>query len=340
MLLNHTLRLRRAPAFTLVELLVVIAIIAVLIGLLLPAVQKVREAAARMKCQSNIKQLAIACHAYHDVNGTLPAGGTVLGNVYTGDKGSWLFYIAPYFEQDAAYQTVINLASPNRLSDPDTSSVNGVIRTTQPKILICPSDGYSPRFFTGGVGYSNYAASIGPQQGRPYPGCLDPWTSQYSNRPNDLGYAASGDIYGGALTKNIRGMFGSRWGAKIKFNDVTDGLSNTILLGETISGEHRYMRQLTGWAAGGGDLSQICLTIIPINTRTPDGPINPCNGPYGDAVMGNWAYSVGFKSLHSGGANFVMGDGSVKFITENINMDTYQVLGCRNDGHVIDASQY
>jgi prepilin-type processing-associated H-X9-DG protein len=217
--------------------------------------------------------------------------------------------------------------------------MTGVIRKTQPKNLICPSDGYSPRFFTGVASYSNYAGSIGPQQGRSYTGCADPWTPLYSNRP-DLGYKASGDIYGGANPINVRGMFGSRWGATIRFADVADGLSNTILAGETISGEHRYMREFNGWAGGGGDLSQICPTIIPINTRTPDGPINPCNGPNGDAVEGNWGYSIGFKSLHNGGANFIFADGSVHFLNQNINMDTYQLLGCRNDGHVIDGTQY
>ncbi|MCE9561063.1 MAG: DUF1559 domain-containing protein [Planctomycetes bacterium] len=325
---------RRTTGFTLIELLVVIAIIAVLIGLLLPAVQKVREAAARAKCTNNLKQLGIACHAYHDVNGsTLPAGGLILGSPYTGDKGSWLFYLAPYFEQGAAFATV------GSLDVPDVSSMSGAIRTTQPKNLLCPSDGYSPPFFTGGVGYSNYAGSVGPQQGRSYTGCADPWTPLYSNRP-DLGYTASGDIYGGTQPKNVRGMFGSRYGVKIKFSDVTDGLSNTILAGETISGEHRYMRQATGWAGGGGDLSQLAITIIPINTRTPDGPINPCNGPSGDAVMGNWSYSIGFKSLHTNGANFVFGDGAVRFLNQNINMDTYQLLGCKSDGHVIDGTQY
>src|SRR5881392_2713123 len=107
--------LRRRDGFTLIELLVVIAIIGVLVGLLLPAVQKVREAANRMKCQSNLKQLALACHSYHDSTGQFPPGGLINPNWngtngtwnaaggWTWDKGSWLVYTLPYMEQDNLY---------------------------------------------------------------------------------------------------------------------------------------------------------------------------------------------------------------------------------------------
>src|SRR5438067_11611914 len=102
-----TMRWCKEKAFTLIELLVVIAIIAVLIGLLLPAVQKVREAANRLKCQNNLKQLALACHSYHDANNYFPRGGTdyIANNNWDGDveKGSWHVYILPYMEQGAAY---------------------------------------------------------------------------------------------------------------------------------------------------------------------------------------------------------------------------------------------
>ncbi len=98
---------KRQPGFTLIELLVVIAIIGILIALLLPAVQKVREAAARIRCQNNLKQLGLACQAYHDANGSFPPGN----KSNKGDQGSWLFLTLPYMEQDNLYKQVIAVVS-------------------------------------------------------------------------------------------------------------------------------------------------------------------------------------------------------------------------------------
>src|SRR5713226_10041555 len=134
-------------AFTLIELLVVIAIIAVLVGLLLPAVQKVREAANRMKCSNNLKQFGLACHSYHDVTGYLPPGGTSLpqDSWWTGAKGTWIVYTLPYMEQENLFHMIPEFATPNYDSISGTGGSPGLVSVSGGKVpklpyLRCPSD--------------------------------------------------------------------------------------------------------------------------------------------------------------------------------------------------------
>src|SRR5439155_14705689 len=149
--------------FTLIELLVVIAIIAVLIGLLLPAIQKVREAANRMKCANNLKQFGLAMHNYNDVNGSFPRGGRHLPEGSWNDKGSWIVYSLPYMEQTNIWNA---LGDPKiQLNTPKVDSINiavamKILPVSLP-FLRCPSDSFQP---TNPL-YSNYIASNGPQCG-------------------------------------------------------------------------------------------------------------------------------------------------------------------------------
>jgi prepilin-type N-terminal cleavage/methylation domain-containing protein/prepilin-type processing-associated H-X9-DG protein len=309
---------------TLVELLVVIAIVGVLVGLLLPAVQKVRETASRLKCTNNLKQFGLACHNYHATYGLFPPGGLALPNGanedWSANKGTWIVYALPYVEQDNLFQKIPNLGVPH-FDSIGAAERAGVLPATFP-LLRCPSDGFQPR-----GPYSNYVGSMGPQ-------CLDnkcgytPF-AKYCNEPA-WGYVTSSDDAHSPLPKDVRGVFG-RGGAPISLSAVTDGASNTLFLGETLPSEISHMRDTTWYTLYG---TQVLSTIIPINYPISETDLSWCGqasaGPAHSYTNNN--VSWGFKSRHTGGANFAFVDTSVRFISQDIDHKLYQLLGCRNDG--------
>jgi prepilin-type N-terminal cleavage/methylation domain-containing protein/prepilin-type processing-associated H-X9-DG protein len=337
-------------AFTLIELLVVIAIIAVLVGLLLPAVQKVREAANRMKCSNNLKQYGLACHTYHDSFGYFPAGGKTLPDwAWTdGNKGSWQVFILPYMEQgniDAQIpQRNVDWYDSISGTDNGTPNANGANEGTFPCLLTnvslpvpklpygrCPSDGYEPE-----RSYTNYVGSLGPQCLVSPPWCPYSPFEQYCHPDisglGNWGYSDPHEWYphGNTLdSATLQGMF-NRIGAKINLASVVDGTSNTILIGESLPAEHDHLIGGGGnayWAHFNGGNAH-CSTIVPINYDSSDQV--SCDQDPAHSYQ-NWNVSWGFKSKHSGGANFVFVDGSVHFLSQNIDHKTYQLLGCRKD---------
>jgi prepilin-type N-terminal cleavage/methylation domain-containing protein/prepilin-type processing-associated H-X9-DG protein len=303
-------------AFTLIELLVVIAIIAILIGLLLPAVQKVREAAARMSCTNNLKQIGLALHNYHDVNGGLPSSFNVPGL----PRVSMLTRLLPYFEQDNLYKQY-NFAL--NWYDPPNLPVTG----TPIKILLCPSspnperlDGRPDAPWAPIVAVTDYGAttSVSPL----------------------LVAAGLADQYGpGMIPKDA---------PKPRFADVTDGLSNTIAVTESAGRPQLWRRGQPvggppspkvnggGWSRAANDFS---IEGSSSDGSSYPGPcaINCTNGfdyqAYPDPYYGRDG-SGEVYSFHTGGANALYGDGSVHFLQQSISIRTFAALVTRGGGEV------
>jgi len=317
----------RRHAFTLIELLVVIAIIGVLLGLLLAAVQQVRETANRMQCQHHLRQCTIALHSYHNDRGTFPKGGDNgwdSPGIYFQDRGSWIARVLPYLERSELYARLPNL---DDTYDPiGVAASQGIL----PQFLAnarCPSDDFAVD-----QPYCNYVGSTGPQ-------CWVGWCGYnpflvYCDKP-EWGYVTSPHAGDAFTPGQLRGMF-SRFGkVTVRIAMVPDGTSNTILLGETLVEEMHHIR-FAGtdnkgyWAAANGGASH-GTTTIPINYRSDS--VDYCSPA--ETSLFNWNVASGYKSRHRGGANFAMVDGSVRFISDQIDHRTYQLLGCRNDGKAV-----
>ncbi len=308
----------RRRGFTLIELLVVIAIIAVLIALLLPAVQQAREAARRSQCKNNLKQLGIALHNYHDVAQQFPPGGFFAGT-WTFNRGNFLVMLLPYMDQAPLYNS-INFSFATQL-DAQTTSTGALLCQTTLASLLCPSDDVSG-LLSGGQNTSpspravtNYAHSIGAQV---FAVCSTGWNTVNSN-----GSAGHGDSLDPSV---ISGVFAHYpWAAKIR--DITDGTTNTILVGETrpkcsTHQQNGWMHQNSLWVGTTGG----------INTVTCAGETG-----YGGSchTETEWGAAQAFKSRHVGGAHVTLCDGSVRFLSQNIDYATLQKLGDRRDGQVI-----
>lgn len=325
---------RRKTGFTLIELLVVIAIIAVLIALLLPAVQQAREAARRSQCKNNMKQLGLALHNYHETFLVFPASGYAVGpgasDSMTGgstpaiakqSNTSGFVMLLPQLEQapmytswsfnDAAslsYNGAIHSAS-TVLGNPD---VNAPISLKPLQVLTCPSDNGSP-FYTGKNQY--YSISLNNAGG------------YRTNYEFSVHYGIYNDphYWQCVLTPFTRPVFGFDTASSIR--DITDGTSNTAAMIEQT--REKYNGSLGGWSYRSWVNIGIDLAWVKINSWD----YAPGSGAqFQPGRLGQWA-SAG--SLHTGGCHVLLGDGAVRFISENIDTTTRQRLSTMSDGQTV-----
>lgn len=357
----------RTSGFTLVELLVVIAIIGILVGLLLPAVQAAREAARRMSCSNKLKQIGLATHNFaSSYNEELP----MLGEAQEG--GHWSAFISPFLEQNNLYQALTfgstNWASSAAVSGATLNDPNPIIRQIAACELTldnfrCPSSTapervfdastYSPPWFVAARVPANYLAVVtGIQPNDWKPG----WGWGRANRPSWSGNVTRhhSELDGSIITRHpdrARIAQGGMGGAT-RFRDITDGLSNTLMFGEAEPDPELAMiastqeNQNTGrkdhWAIGGDDFDnwegtdwseQGGSTAVRINYPKPIGARNA------DGNVEWGAYEVSFGSRHPAGAQFCLGDGSVRFVTETIDAVTYSAMGTRGMGEAVQMPQ-
>ncbi len=314
----------RLPGFTLIELLVVIAIIAVLIGMLLPAIQKVREAANRMKCAGNLKQLGLAMHNYHDSFGKLPP--QTANNANNCCYGTWQMAILPFVEQNGLWQAYKNYGGVKPSIPTYEQHENLLITSVRLSLFTCPSDlpnaAKSGKYndITYNITQHNYLINVG-----------------------NIDYAQGHD---GALPDQPAGLrfLGAPFSRSAQFRiaDIVDGLSNTLMASEVNQGQDQDFRGLTWWAEGSG------FTVY----RTPNSPgydyisngsgapgcvptsQNPLNADCKSFATPNWNVFAA-RSRHPGGVNVVLCDGSTRFVTSSIDWTVWQALGTSKGGEVV-----
>jgi prepilin-type N-terminal cleavage/methylation domain-containing protein/prepilin-type processing-associated H-X9-DG protein len=348
---------RRSVGFTLIELLVVIAIIGVLIALLLPAVQKVREAANRSRCQNNLKQMGLALHNYESEHGRFPDALTGSGRLnylvstppppppagYVVYNHTGFVRLLPYIEQEALFR-LYNFNSPSCLSNPYGMPIgnggvvdpnNAKVVGTRVSVYECPSDP-KPQPVAPAVGGSSYYA-------RPAAARANYRFVSYLTWDRNLPWTPSGAALTGTPGNGKAGPFGNDGAAKLA--DITDGTSTTLAVGESKQTHVSNNDYTPLWGAGahtsvhgvvgtGGESSTFhinypykdgtaalpgkCSSLLPGMMR--------CQYPWG---MGSW---------HDGGANFVCCDGSVRFLADRMPFGTYAAMHTINGGEVLNGN--
>ena len=310
----------KRSAFTLIELLVVIAIIAVLIGLLVPAVQKVREAANRAQCQNNLKQIGLAYHNFHSAYGNFPKGGSdgkptgqtwqtccnwtddnwstlnAAGTMDNRDGFNWRYQILPYIEQEALFKT----------------TSRATLYATATKTYYCPSR-RAPTLI-GGTARCDYNGNAG--------------TNFANGTPSATDKSAGSGVVDGAVMNSVAGT--------LRVADFLDGTSNTLLIAEKWLHPTNYTNGADGgdnevWCNAGWDE---CVIRYHFPPKSDTDRTIPATGSVGNPTDGSTVWRRYFGSSHTGGLNAVMGDGSVKFVSFTVDPVAWMRACVIDDGQV------
>ena len=296
----------------LIELLVVIAILSVLIGLLLPAVQKVREAAAQVRCRNNMRQIALATHHYHDTMQYLPYDSLINGAGYGPQTRawSWLALLLPYLEQEALYRQA-NIPVNTLYQSREAVAV-------QVPIFLCPSDSFSaqgPRDDAADLGMWNPPFILAGQTN--YKGVGGSNWAWGESRWRHVG--ANGKINGHTDGDGL--FYRSDYVYRKSFSAVTDGLSNTFMIGEALPEKSKWC----SWPYANNAVGT--CAIAPNATQVDGQPFDPWD----------WEDTYGFASRHRGGLHFAFADGSIRFIRDSIDLGMYRALATIQGREIVAA---
>ncbi len=291
-------------AFTLIELLVVIAIIAILIGLLLPAVQKVREAAARITCGNNLKQMGLAMHNYAGVYGAYPPAFRNTARTGTGDfypGWGWGTLILPFVEQENLYRQLNPDQVPFGPNPPSLAFATPTALTQTPlKIFRCPSDN---------------GPALNPFRLLPADG---------SHAMSNYRAICGTDTNGTFIVNEDRN--GILWqNSRVTFEAITDGTSNTVVVGECVFDDRPGVNKWAALWAGHTGVYQGSVRISDVMWHLDE-----------NSAQINGTAVQAFSSRHNGGVYFGFGDGSIRFVRDGADANVVKWLGCRNDGRVLN----